>query len=102
MQQNGDLSVIQNVGYPNPARSHFRSQEIWQPFNQEYLNDGWLGRYLDLQCKEHQPTAGINIDSIDNLALKGEEPNSITVKDPNRFVTKTNWKMTASYRITHS
>jgi uncharacterized protein (DUF1501 family) len=43
MQQNGDLSVIQNVGYPNPARSHFRSQEIWQTTNQEYLNDGWLG-----------------------------------------------------------
>ena len=90
MQQNGDLSVIQNVGYPNPVRSHFRSQEIWQtaPTNQEYLNEGWLGRYLDLQCKEHQPTAGINIDTIDNLALKGEEPNSITVKDPNRFITK--------------
>jgi len=90
MQQSGDLSVIQNVGYPNPVRSHFRSQEIWQtaPTNQEYLNDGWLGRYLDLQCKEHQPTAGINLDSIDNLALKGEEPNSITVKDPNRFKTK--------------
>ncbi|MFV8464711.1 DUF1501 domain-containing protein [Flavobacterium sp. LB1P62] len=90
IQQSGDLSVIQNVGYPNPVRSHFRSQEIWQtaPANQEYLNEGWLGRYLDLQCKEHQPTAGINIDSIDNLALKGEEPNSITVKDPNRFITK--------------
>ena len=90
MQQSGDLSVIQNVGYPNPVRSHFRSQEIWQtaPTNQEYLNDGWLGRYLDLQCKEHQPTAGINLDSIDNLALKGEEPNSITVKDPERFRTK--------------
>ena len=90
MQQSGDLSVIQNVGYPNPVRSHFRSQEIWQtaPTNQEYLSDGWLGRYLDLQCKEHQPTAGINIDSIDNLALKGNEPNSITVKDPNRFKTK--------------
>ncbi|WP_396185701.1 DUF1501 domain-containing protein [Flavobacterium sp.] len=90
MQQSGDLSVIQNVGYPNPVRSHFRSQEIWQtaPTNQEYLSDGWLGRYLDLQCKEHQHTAGINIDNIDNLALKGEEPNSITVKDPNRFRTK--------------
>jgi uncharacterized protein (DUF1501 family) len=90
MQQCGDLSVIQNVGYPNPVRSHFRSQEIWQtaPTNQEYLSDGWLGRYLDLQCKEHQPTAGINIDNIDNLALKGDEPNSITVKDPNRFITK--------------
>ena len=90
MQQNGDLSVVQNVGYPNPVRSHFRSQEIWQtaPTNQEYLNDGWLGRYLDLQCKEHQPTAGINIDNIDNLALKGDEPNSITEKDPSRFKTK--------------
>ena len=90
IQQSGDLSVIQNVGYANPVRSHFRSQEIWQtaPTNQEYLNEGWLGRYLDLQCKEHQPTAGINIDSIDNLALKGEEPNSITVKDPDRFRTK--------------
>ena len=90
MQQSGDLSVIQNVGYPNPVRSHFRSQEIWQtaPTHQKYLSDGWLGRYLDLQCKEHQPTAGINLDSIDNLALKGEEPNSITVKDPNRFKTK--------------
>ena len=90
MQQSGDLSVIQNVGYPNPVRSHFRSQEIWQtaPTQQEYLNDGWLGRYLDLQCKEHQPTAGINIDTIDNLALKGDEPNSITVKDPDRFKTK--------------
>lgn len=89
MQQSGDLSVIQNVGYPEPVRSHFRSQEIWQtaPTSQEYLTDGWLGRYLDLQCKEHNPTAGINIDSIDNLALKGEEPNAITVKDPNRFTT---------------
>jgi uncharacterized protein (DUF1501 family) len=38
-----------------------------------------------LQCKDHQPTTGINLDSIDNLALKGVEPNAITVKDPNRF-----------------
>ena len=91
IQQNGDLSVIQNVGYPEPNRSHFRSQEIWQTASNpnQYLNEGWLGRYLDLQCKEHQPTAGINIDNIDNLALKGNEPNAITVKDPNRFKVRT-------------
>jgi uncharacterized protein (DUF1501 family) len=87
MQQNGDLSIIQNVGYPEPNRSHFRSQEIWQTASDsnQYWNEGWLGRYLDLQCKDLQPTAGINLDSIDNLALKGNEPNFITVKDPNRF-----------------
>lgn len=90
MQQNGDLTVIQNVGYPEPIRSHFRSQEIWQTAtdSNKYINEGWLGRYLDLQCNGHQATAGINIDSIDNLALKGLEPNSITVKDPNRFKVK--------------
>jgi uncharacterized protein (DUF1501 family) len=90
MQQNGDLTVIQNVGYPEPVRSHFRSQEIWQTAtdSNKYINEGWLGRYLDLQCNGHQATAGINLDSIDNLALKGMEPNAITVKDPNRFKVK--------------
>ena len=90
IQQNGDLTVIQNVGYPEPIRSHFRSQEIWQTAvdSNKYLNEGWLGRYLDLQCHGHQPTAGINLDSIDNLALKGAEPNSITLKDPDRFKIK--------------
>ncbi|QOG03566.1 DUF1501 domain-containing protein [Flavobacterium sp. MDT1-60] len=90
IQQNGDLTVIQNVGYPEPIRSHFRSQEIWQTAtdSNKYINEGWLGRYLDLQCNGHQATAGINLDSIDNLALKGMEPNSITVKDPNRFKVK--------------
>ncbi|WP_163400602.1 DUF1501 domain-containing protein [Flavobacterium fluviatile] len=92
MQQNGDLTVIQNVGYPEPVRSHFRSQEIWQTAadSNKYINEGWLGRYLDLQCHDHQPTAGINLDSIDNLALKGAEPNTITVKDPDRFKVKSN------------
>lgn len=87
MQQNGDLAVIQNVGYPEPNRSHFRSQEIWQTASASntYLNEGWLGRYLDLQCKDHEATAGINIDTIDNLSLKGMEPHTITVKEPNRF-----------------
>lgn len=91
MQQNGHLSVVQNVGYPEPNRSHFRSQEIWQTASDsnKYLNEGWLGKYLDLQCKEHDPTAGINLDSIDNLALKGIEPNFITVKDPNKFKSNT-------------
>ena len=92
IQQNGDLSIIQNVGYPEPNRSHFRSQEIWQTASAsyEYLSHGWLGRYLDLQCNEHIPTAGINLDTIDNLSLKGEEPNFITVKNLNQFKLREN------------
>lgn len=88
IQQQGYLSVVQNVGYPNPVQSHFRSLEIWQTASDatQYLDTGWLGRYLDLQCNGHQPTAGINLDSIDNLALRGHDPNAITVKDPARFI----------------
>lgn len=114
IQQNGDLTVIQNVGYPNPVRSHFRSQEIWQtaPEKQEYLTSGWLGRFLDIHCKEHTPTAGINIDAYDSFALLGKEPNSLTVRDPrsfsslesveNKLVTSTNPQLDFVRKVANS
>ena len=45
----GNLTIINNVGYPNPNRSHFRSTDIWQSASNsnEYLDTGWLGRYID-------------------------------------------------------
>lgn len=48
----GSLAVVQNVGYPNPNRSHFRSSEIWETAStsDDYLATGWLGRYLDNTC----------------------------------------------------
>lgn len=84
--QEGNLSVIQNVGYPNPNRSHFRSQEIWQTASdsQQYLDYGWLGRFLDIQCKDEN-LKSLNIDTIDNLALKAAASNGVTVKDFNKI-----------------
>ncbi|MDC1106105.1 DUF1501 domain-containing protein [Prolixibacteraceae bacterium] len=86
ISQNGDLSLIQNVGYPNPNRSHFRSREIWQTASDsnQYLNYGWLGRYLDHQYGD-QGISGINIDKTENLALKSEQINNITIKDLTRL-----------------
>ncbi len=47
----GLLSVVQGVGYPNPNRSHFRSTDIWTSGVPDALEEtGWLGRYLDAQC----------------------------------------------------
>lgn len=44
----GTIAVVQNVGYPNPDHSHFRSTEIWQTaVPDKYEHTGWLGRYLD-------------------------------------------------------
>lgn len=49
---NGGLAILNSVGYPNPDRSHFRSMDIWQTASasNEYLQTGWIGRYLDAQC----------------------------------------------------
>ena len=43
------LKIIQNVGYPNPDFSHFRSMDIWQSASDsdEYLNSGWMARYIE-------------------------------------------------------
>ena len=45
----GVVSIVQNVGYPNQNRSHFRSTDIWDSGSQaaEVLSTGWIGRYLD-------------------------------------------------------
>ncbi|WP_396153085.1 DUF1501 domain-containing protein [Flavobacterium sp.] len=82
ISQDGNLSIIQNVGYPEPNRSHFRSIEIWQTASDshQYLDNGWLGRFLEIQCKD-ETLAALNVDSIDNLALKSSLLNSVTVKD---------------------
>jgi uncharacterized protein (DUF1501 family) len=52
LAKDGKFAVIQNVGYPNPNRSHFRSMEIWETASDEdaYLSTGWIGRYLDNCC----------------------------------------------------
>jgi uncharacterized protein (DUF1501 family) len=86
ISQEGNLSIIQNVGYPEPNRSHFRSIEIWQTASDshQYLDNGWLGRFLDIQCKD-ETVAALNVDSIDNLALKSSLMNSVTVKDFNKI-----------------
>ena len=87
IQQAGHLSVVQNVGYPNPNRSHFRSIEIWQTgsASNEYLNSGWLGRYLDATCAPDNPLGALNLDNIDNLSLTGGNSHALTMQDPKRF-----------------
>jgi uncharacterized protein (DUF1501 family) len=44
----GDLAVVQQVGYPNPNRSHFESMAVWQGGAGEgKATAGWLGRAAD-------------------------------------------------------
>ena len=78
----GYLSILNNVGYPNPNRSHFRSTDIWHTASDsnEYLDTGWVGRYIDTYGKN--PHSGIELDDSLSLMLKGENINGIATKNP--------------------
>lgn len=84
----GELAILNNVGYPNPDRSHFRSMDIWHTaaHSNQYLHTGWLGRYLDAQCQAcPHPTQALEIDDVLSLALKGKERNGLALKDPRKL-----------------
>jgi uncharacterized protein (DUF1501 family) len=88
LYDNGELSVLNGVGYPNPDRSHFRSMDIWHTASDSrtYLNSGWLGRYLDAQCTGcPHPTQILELDDLLSLALKGENYNGIASKNPRQL-----------------
>lgn len=95
LYDDGSLAILNNVGYPNPDRSHFRSMDIWHTasLSTEYLTNGWVGRYLDAQCRGcDKPTQAIEIDDVLSLALKGENLKGIAVKDPRRLYGTANEK----------
>lgn len=84
----GYLSVLNEVGYPNPDRSHFRSMDIWQTASgsERVLQTGWLGRYLDAQCDgSGQHPGAIEVDDTLSLTLKGSQIRGMTVPDPSRL-----------------
>ena len=93
--EEGSLAIMNSVGYPNPDRSHFRSMDIWQSASasNEYINTGWLGRYLDAQCNGCvKPTQAMELDDVLSLALKGEESKGLAFKDPKRLYNSASGK----------
>src|SRR5690348_13510064 len=61
----GQLAVVQGVGYPNPDRSHFEAMDIWQTADpKRETRTGWLGRTA---IEVYGDTAGVPI-----LHLGGE------------------------------
>ncbi len=70
----GRMSVINGVGYPNPNRSHFRSMDIWHSAypEKEVVTSGWLGRFFDNTCVGNDPHVGVSIGEQLPLSMKGE------------------------------
>lgn len=87
LYEQGQLSIINNVGYPNPDRSHFRSMDIWHTASssQEYWSTGWIGRYLDNECMHQAAYHALEVDDGLSLALKGKQKSGFAMSDARRI-----------------
>lgn len=71
LYNSGFVNITQGVSYPNPDYSHFRATDIWLTASDatQYLNTGWVGRYLDTQYKNY-PTGYPSTTMPDPLAIQ--------------------------------
>ena len=88
------LGIIQNVGYPNQNRSHFRSTDIWNSASDpnEYISSGWIGRFLDVNHssfpenypnENHPDPFAITIGKVVSETCQGTSVNySMAIEDP--------------------
>jgi uncharacterized protein (DUF1501 family) len=93
----GKANIIQDVGYPNPNFSHFRSTDIWNTGSKsnEVLETGWAGRLLSLDhpnfpenypSEKYPDPLSIQIGSIVSTALQGPLFSmGLSIADPTNF-----------------
>lgn len=75
LYKEGKVAVIQNVGYPRPNRSHFKSMEIWQTASPATpVRNGWIGRYFDQQAASGplNPVVALGLSTDKPLALNAK------------------------------
>ncbi|UQN07441.1 DUF1501 domain-containing protein [Deinococcus sp. QL22] len=67
----GQLAWMENIGYPNPNRSHFASMAIWHTADPTQAHsDGWIGRIAE---QIGDPFCASNIGSSTPQALRAAE-----------------------------
>jgi uncharacterized protein (DUF1501 family) len=94
LYDDGELVVVQNVGYPNPNRSHFRSTDIWLSASDsgDYVEDGWVGRFLakafpDPETYNSNHPMAIQIGASQSMLMQCtcQGQMGISFENPNQF-----------------
>ena len=87
--QANELALVQNVGYPQPNLSHFRSIEIWDTASasSEYLNAGWLTRSFSASPLPAGSAAdGVVVGGAELGPLVGVTSRAVTLVNPVQFL----------------
>lgn len=68
----GQVAIVQNVGYPQSNRSHFKSMDIWQSASPDgKMKYGWIGRHMDTVAAAN-PVYALGLSTEKPLALAGK------------------------------
>jgi uncharacterized protein (DUF1501 family) len=86
MFKEGNLGIVQGVGYPNPNRSHFVSTSIWETGDTNNRSaTGWLGRYFDNSCPGSDPTVGISFNKTQPEAFGAAKNPGVCLNSPELY-----------------
>ncbi|BDP40063.1 hypothetical protein DAETH_00320 [Deinococcus aetherius] len=79
----GHLAWLENVGYPNPNRSHFASMAIWHTADPSQARaEGWIGRIAE---KIGDPFCASNLGGTTPQALRAESFSLPSIDGVDRF-----------------
>ncbi|RYF72463.1 MAG: hypothetical protein EOO39_12115, partial [Cytophagaceae bacterium] len=97
LYNDGRLTVINSVSYPNPDQSHYRSTDIWMTAADAdvSLTTGWAGRYLEdrypgypvgFPNAQMEDPLAIQIGYLTSTALLGSQQSmGVAINDPEAF-----------------
>lgn len=94
LYDNGQMSIVHSVTYPNPNRSHFRGTDIWMTATDEdvFKSTGWVGRYLEgiipTDFPNSMPEHPLAVQIGTSLSLtfqSGKGAAGITFRSPEEF-----------------
>ena len=82
--QQGDIAIVEGLGYPSPSRSHFRSIDIWETASgaDAFLGEGWLAPLLQTEGRDKQFVAL----GEDAGPLSGSPANTLLIGNVEGFV----------------
>ncbi len=82
----GQLAWMENVGYPNPNRSHFASMAIWHTADpSQASSEGWIGRVSE---QIGDPFCASNIGNATPLAMIAQNYSLPSIASVDNFQVK--------------
>lgn len=87
--EDGELAIVQGVGYPNPNRSHDVSMAVWHTARtdlESHRDVGWLGRGLDhLAVRSGVPSSVTAYSGAVPNAIRGRKSRSASIESLDEF-----------------